>query len=252
MTVATATAPQSQAPQYAISTYAGGGLPPSGIAAVNAPIAWATAITADSAGNIYFVSSLNCVFKVDPEGIITRVAGTSTAGYSGDGGPAVDAQLFTTDTSAEEPQFGYPGGIVTDGSGNLYISDTGNHRIRKVSTAGVINTVAGNGTPGYSGDGGLATRAQLIYPAGLAIDPAGNLYIADLNHIRKVAPDGGITTVLTVDTTALGLALDKSGNLYVAGGPKVRKVSPDGTVTVVAGNGQIGDGGDDGRPPAHN
>jgi uncharacterized protein (TIGR03437 family) len=239
-------APPVQAQQYVIATYAGGGLPPSGIAGVNAPIAWATAVTADSAGNIYFVSSLNCVFKVDPQGMLTRVAGTSRAGYSGDGGPAVDAQLFTTDVLTEEPQFGYPGGIVADGSGNVYISDSGNHRVRKVSPAGVITTIAGNGTPGYSGDDGPATGAQLMYPAGLAVDAAGNIYIADVTHIRKVLPNGVITTVLTVNTTALGLAVDKSGNLYFAGGPNVRKVSPDGTVTLVAGNGQIGDGGDGG------
>jgi uncharacterized protein (TIGR03437 family) len=246
VTVATAAAPPVQARQYVISTYAGGGLPPSGIAGVNASIAWATGVTADSAGNIYFVSSLNCVFKVDPRGTLTRVAGTSRAGYSGDGGPAAEAQLFTTDVFTEEPQFGYPGGIVADGSGNLYISDTGNHRIRKVSTAGVITTFAGNGTPGYSGDGGLATGAQLAYPAGLAIDAVGNLYIADVTRVRKVSPNGVITTVLTVDTTALGLAVDKAGNLYVSGGPNVRKVSPDGAVTVVAGSGQIGGGGDGG------
>ena len=246
VTLATAAAPPGQAQQYVISTYAGGGLPPSGIAAVNAPIAWATAVTADSAGNIYFVSSLNCVFKVDVQGILTRFAGTSKPGFSGDGGPAVDAQLFTTDVFTEEFQFGYPGGIAADGAGNVYISDAGNHRVRKVSTTGVITTVAGNGTPGNSGDGGLAAGAQLMYPAGLAIDAAGNLYIADVTHVRKVSPDGIITTVLTVNTTALGVAVDKPGNLYVAGGPNVRKISSDGTITVVAGSGQIGDGGDGG------
>jgi uncharacterized protein (TIGR03437 family) len=244
VTIATAAAPPVAPPQYVISTYAGGALPPSGIAAVDAPIAWATAVTADGAGNIYFVSSLNCVFKVDPKGILTRVAGTSRAGYSGDGGPAIDAQLFTTDLFTEDPQFGYPGGIVVDSSGNLYISDAGNHRVRKVSTAGVITTVAGNGTPGYSGDGGPATGAQLMYPAGLAIDAVGNLFIADATQIRKLSPNGVITTV--TESGALGLAVDKSGSLYFAGGAKVRKVSPDGAVTVVAGNGQIGDGGDGG------
>ena len=89
-----------------------------------------------------------------------------------------------------------------------------------------------------------------MYPAGLAIDAAGNLYIADVTHVRKVSPDGVITTVLVVESRALGVAVDKSGDLYIAGGPNVRKVSPNGTVTVVAGSGQIGDGGDGGPATA--
>jgi uncharacterized protein (TIGR03437 family) len=242
VTIATAVG-ANQPQQYALATYAGGGPPPTPIEAANAPIEYATAVTSDGAGNVYFVSSLNCVFKVDPLHSVTRVAGTSYAGYSGDGGPAINAQLSTTDFS-DNALFGWPGGLVLDRSGNLYISDPGNHRVRKVSPSGVITTAVGNGTVGNTGDGGPATAAQLIYPAGLAMDNSGNLYIADVGQIRKVSPNGMITTV--VQSGARGLAVDKSSNLYFSAGAFVRKASPDGTVTVLAGSGFIGDGGDGG------
>jgi uncharacterized protein (TIGR03437 family) len=108
--------------------------------------------------------------------IITTVAGTGTAGFSGDGGPAASAQLY------------YPNGVALDGSGNLYIGDYYNHRVRKVSPGGIITTVAGTGSSGFSGDGGPATSAQLSDPSGLALDGSGNIYIADEgnNRIRLV------------------------------------------------------------------
>jgi len=109
-------------------------------------------------------------------GIITTYAGNGTPGFSGDGGPATAAQLNT------------PCGVAVDSAGNLYIADTSNHRVRMVTTAGVISTVAGNGTGGFSGDGGPATAAKLREPCGVAVDSGGNLYIADHgnNRIRKV------------------------------------------------------------------
>ncbi len=243
VTVAAIAASPVQAQQYVISTVAGGGPLPSGIPAVNAPIEFATAVTADSDGNLYFVSSLNCVFKVDANGTLTRIAGTSRAGYSGDGGPALDAQLFTTD-DPDVAQFGFPGGIAVDRLGNVYFSDTGNSRVRKITSNGIITTVAGTGVLGSSGDGGPAAAARLSYPAGLAIDTTGSLYIADIDRVRKVSPDGVITTA--VSTGAFGLALDQSGNLYLAAGLFVRKASPDGTVSVIAGGGPAGSGGDGG------
>ena len=115
--------------------------------------------------------------------MITTVAGNGTCGFSGDNGPATSAQLYGSH------------GVAVDSAGNLYIADTANNRIRKVSN-GVITTVAGNGTAGFSGDNGPATSAQLTDPEGVAVDSAGNLYIADTgnNRIRKVS-NGVITTV---------------------------------------------------------
>ena len=119
-------------------------------------------------------------------GTITTVAGNGKVGFSGDGGQATSAQLS------------YPYGVAVDGQGNLYIADSANGRIRKVATGGTITTVAGNGTLGFSGDGGAATSAQLsISSSGVAVDAQGNLYIADtFNHrIRKVTAGGTITTI---------------------------------------------------------
>ena len=122
-------------------------------------------------------------------GDITTVAGT-TAGFSGDGGAATSAQL------------NLPTGVAFDSAGNLFIADRLNHRIRKVDTSGNITTVAGNGTAGFSGDGGAATSAQLFQPHGLTFDSSGNLFIADTrnNRIRKVDTSGNITTVAGTGT----------------------------------------------------
>src|SRR5262249_4910657 len=121
-------------------------------------------------------------------GILSTVAGNGSPGYSGDGGPATAARLFAN---------GRVDGLAVDSAGNVYISDGGNHRVRKVGTGGIISTGAGNGAPGFSGDGGPATSASLQYPAGIAVDSAGNLYIADSsnNRVRKVDTVGIITTV---------------------------------------------------------
>jgi len=123
--------------------------------------------------------------KVTPRGVISTVAGNGTAGFSGDGGLATSAQLH------------HPNGLAMDAAGNVYIADIINSRIRKVTPGGVISTVAGSGTGGFSGDGGPATSAQLARPYGVALDAAGNLYIADLGNrrIRKVTPGGVISTV---------------------------------------------------------
>src|SRR5262249_271838 len=138
----------------------------------------------DSLGNFYFSAS-NAVFRVSPNGTMFLVAGNSRAGFSGDGGPAVNAQLNN------------PQGIVLDLSGNLYICDAGNNRVRMVSTSGVITPFAGTGAispggPGTFNDGGPATQALLHLPSGIAIDRSGNIYIADSgnNTIRIVTTDG--------------------------------------------------------------
>ncbi len=143
-------------------------------------------VAVDSAGNLYIADSVNNrIRKVSTSGLITTVAGTGIGGFSGDGGPATAAQLSA------------PRGVAVDSAGNLYIADSENFRIRKVRSSGIITTVAGNGTSGYSGDGGAATAAQLNQPSGVVRDSAGNLFIVDSgNHsIRKMSPDGTITTM---------------------------------------------------------
>ena len=214
-----------------------------------------TGVAVDSSGNFYIANSReNQVHKVDTNGNASTVAGTYENGYSGDGGAATDAQLS------------YPINIAVDSSGNLYIADQYNHRIRKVDKSGIINTVAGDGTYGYSGDGAAATSAKMRYPAGVAVDSSGNLYIADMyNHrIRKVATNGIISTVAGSGTAGnsgdggaaisaslnypYGIAVDSSGNLYIADteNHSIRKVGTNGVISTVAGIGTFGYHGDGG------
>jgi len=137
----------------------------------------ANEVDVDGAGNLYICDQLNRrIRKVDTGGIITTVAGIGTAGSSGDGGPATAAKLNT------------PGDGIVDGSGNLYIADFNNHRIRKINTSGIITPVVGVGAPSFSGEGGQATAAALNNPVGVALDGSDNLHIADTdnNRIRKV------------------------------------------------------------------
>ncbi|MGG2993300.1 S-layer homology domain-containing protein [Paenibacillus macerans] len=185
-------------------------------------------------------------------GTISTVAGNGTAGSSGDGGAAWMAQL------------NYPYGVAVDSGGNLYIADTFNHRIRKVDASGNINTVAGNGTAGSSGDGGAAASAQLNRPFGVAVDSGGNLYIADtFNHrVRKVDTSGNISTVAGNGTAGssgdggaaasaqlnkpYGVAVDSGGNLYIADtfNHRIRKVDASGNISTVAGTGTAGNPGE--------
>jgi len=149
-------------------------------------------VAVDGAGNLFIVDR-GRIRKVTSAGLITTVAGNGTYGFSGDGGPALSAQINA------------PRNIAVDGVGNLFIADTRNHRIRKVTPAGIITTVAGTGTPGFSGDGGPALSAQINTPGWVTVDAARNLLIADvLNHrIRKVTPAGIITTVAGTATTSV-------------------------------------------------
>ena len=166
-----------------------------GHAARNTPLNYPAGIAVDAAGNMYFTDlGNNLIRKIDDKGIVSTVAGNGFYGYSGDGGAATSAQLA------------HPSGVTLDGSGNLYVSDSGNNVVRKVTPAGVISTVAGNGTWGFGGDGGAATNAQLAGPWGVALDSAGNLYIGDSRNarIRKVTPAGVITTLAGNGTTGSG------------------------------------------------
>ena len=234
--------------------------------ATAANFAWTNSLFAgmaiDAAGNLYISDAGHGrVRKINSAGIISTVAGNGVPGSGGDGGPATSASLFA------------PAGVAVDAEGNLYIADPPVGRVRKVDTSGNISTVAGTGTVGYSGDGGLASSAQILPPIGLAVDAKGNLYIAEsgagVPHVRKVDASGIITTFagsgssagfagdggLAVDAqlnTLAGLAVDKAGNLYIAdaGNYRVRKVDTSGIITTVAGTGQIdlGGTGDGGAP----
>ena len=217
-------------------------------------------VAVDGSGNLYIADWDNHrVRKVDTAGVITTVAGTGTQGFSGDGGQATMAELFN------------PRGVAVDGSGNLYIADTVDQRIRKVDTAGVITTVAGTGAQSYGGDGGQATAAQISSPEGVAVDGSGNLYIADWgNHrVRKVNTAGVITTVTGTGTGGISgdggvataaqingpsdVAVDGSGNIYIAdyGNHRIRKVDAStGNISTVAGTGTAGYSGDGGAATA--
>ena len=226
--------------------------------AVDARLFYPQGVAVDGAGNLFIADSLNeRIRKVDSAGVISTVAGTGVFGFGGDGGPAVDARLFS------------PQGVAVDGAGNLFIADSGNHRIRKVDAAGTITTIAGSGetrfSGGFSGDGGPADEAQLSDPFGVAVDGAGNLYIADSgNHrIRKVDAAGTITTIAGSGETGFfgggfsgdggpadeaqlsdpfGVAVDGAGNLYIAdsGNHRIRKVDAAGTIITIAGSGETG------------
>jgi hypothetical protein len=142
------------------------------------------AVAVDSLGNVYFASELNIVYKIDAKGDTSTIAGNGIGGYSGDGSLATAASLDQ------------PSAILVDDKGNIFIADAGNNCIRKISTNGIITTIAGNGTQGYSGDGGIATSATMYSPTGIATDLSGNLFIADNNNvIRKVDTKGIISTV---------------------------------------------------------
>ena len=169
---------------------------------------------------MYIADTGNNRIRKVTNGVITTVAGTGTAGYNGDGGSAISAEL------------NLPQGIAVDSFGNLYIADTSNHRIRKVTPGGIITTVVGTGTVGYSGDGGIATLAQLKAPTNIAIDYDGNMYITDLGNdsIRKVNICGIISTIAGNGSFGFsgdggpainaklndpyGITFDYSGNLY--------------------------------------
>ncbi|MFA4828189.1 MAG: RHS repeat-associated core domain-containing protein [Thermodesulfovibrionales bacterium] len=223
--------------------------------ATQASLRTPSGIAVDNAGNIYIADTYNHrIKKVDASGIITTVAGNGQYGFSGNGGPATQATLS------------FPMGVVVDNAGDIYIADTYNNRIRKVDTNGIITTIAGNGYFGFSGDGGSATQTRLTIPHEVAVDSAGNIYIADTyNHrIRKVDTNGIITTIAGngqggfsgdgVPATQAMLknprrvTVDNAENIYIADtdNHRIRKVDTSGIITTVAGKGQYGFSGDGG------
>ncbi|MHB8377095.1 MAG: NHL repeat-containing protein, partial [Dehalococcoidia bacterium] len=199
-------------------------------------------VAVDNVGNLYLPDLGGCRVRKVAGGIISTVAGNGTCGYGGDGGPATNALLNG------------PSGVAVDSAGNLYIGDETNCRVRKVA-GGIISTVAGNGLCTYAGDGGWAPGASLSSPYGVAVDSAGNLYIADSGNcrVRKVA--GGVISTLAGSgicsplgqAVPSGVGVDSAGNSYIAdqGNCRVRKVAG-GIISAAAGNGGCGYGGDGG------
>jgi uncharacterized protein (TIGR03437 family) len=244
---------------YTINTIAGGGTSDyscNGEAAADVGLTTPSAVAIDASGNVYIADTSDDSICKLSGGVITLVAGGGAQGYAGDGGPAVNASL------------NQPFGVAVDSQGNVYIADTYNHVVRKVNSAGIISTFAGNGTGGNSGDGGPATSAELNDPWSLAVDSSGNVFIADeVSHVvRKVTTDGNITTVAGNGTTfynpgdgspatstgisnVTGITVDGAGNLYIATyqGFLVLKVTPAGIISTVAGilgaDSDSGDGG---------
>jgi uncharacterized protein (TIGR03437 family) len=228
-----------------IRTVAGagtGGFSGDGGPAVEAELDQPAGLTLDSAGNLFVAEAGGSrIRRIDGSGLVTRVAGLAGAGasgYSGDGTPAVAARL------------NYPEGVAVDGAGNLYIGDTFNDVIRGVLPDGRIATLAGRGVPGYAGDGGLAAWALFHRPAGVSVDGAGNLYVADSrnNAIRRIGADGRVSTLLGQLNGPSKAVADAAGNLYVAdtGNHRVLKISKDGGAATIAGAGAPGYGGDGG------
>ena len=224
-----------------------------------ASIGYGESIAVDAAGTLFIADDWSPdgnkrVRKVGRDGVISTLAGNGAFRFAGDGGPAPSASLSS------------PSDVAIDSAGNIYVADTHNHRIRKVRSNGIIETLAGNGSADFSGDGGAATTASLNCPTSLARDSAGNLYVSDdeNDRVRKVTPSGVITTVAgnpsllglgdggpATSANLLwpnGLAVDRTGNLYLSdsGHNRVRKVSLDGSISTFAGTGVkafSGDGG---------
>lgn len=233
-----------------ISNYAGTGfdraLDPFGDGgpATAAKLANPKDVAVDAAGNLYVAAS-NIVRKVTPQGIISSYAGTGNSLYAGDGSLATQTGLRIS-------------GIAVDSAGNLYISDETTHRIHKVSTNGIITTIAGIGySLGYSGDGGDAKQALLNTPTWLATDPNGNLLVTDYGNrrIRKITPQGIITTIAGTGSVAYSgnggpatlaglsmpgaIAVDRFGNLYFTDSGTIRKIDAAGIISTYAGTGQF-------------
>lgn len=234
-----------------ITTWAGGGAGGGtdglgdGLHADSAKIPDPGGMFFDKYGNCYVVSALggNRIRKIDTNTIITSVVGTGMAGFSGDGGLAIDATL------------NYPSAVTFDSVGNMYIVETGNNTVRKVNAiTGIISTIAGNGIPKDSGDGGLAIYSELNDPQDICIDKHGNLYIATWGgKVRKITPTGIISTFAGneksgysgdgshADTSAIGgltgICIDDTGNIYLASqsNSRILKINTLGIITSIAG-----------------
>jgi uncharacterized protein (TIGR03437 family) len=255
-----ATATLAFAQQYTITTIAGGAPPATPATAASTSIGVPRRVAVDTAGNVYFSAS-HSVFRLASNGTLTLVAGNGRAGFGGDGGPAIRAQLNV------------PQGIALDAAGNIYIADSQNNRVRIVGKDGVIRTFAGTGATSFGGgprsfqDEGPAIQGLLNIPSGVAVDKSGNVFIADTgdNIIRKVTTDGNIHTFAgdsypgffdkeagTATDSEFNkpsdVAFDSAGSLYVADSNNnvVRKITAEGkTISTFAGTSAAGFTGDD-------
>lgn len=216
-------------------------------------------VCADTAGNIYISDEDGeNIRKVDTSGIIHAFAGTNSGGFSGDGGPATAAEIFSPST------------VFADVHGNVFFGDQNNNRIRMINTSGIITTVAGNGAHGFSGDGGPATAAEIYFPQGIYVDNLGNMYIADYGNYRTrmVNTSGIISTIAGNGSLGYygngvpatnaelllpeGISIDKSGNMYIADNVnyRVHTINTSGIIYTIAGNGYDGFSGDGGQATA--
>lgn len=246
-------------PSGKITTIAGngiGGYSGDGGLATSASMYYPEGLALDSAGNLFIADNGNSVIrKVDTFGIITTIAGNGNLGFSGDGGPAINAQLFN------------PGGLSLDKYGNLFFADIHNNRIRKIDKNGIISTVAGNGGYYYNGDNIPATSASLYTPHSVTVDSIGNIYIPDIynNRVRKVSSNGTITTIAGNGTgsysgdsglatqatlySPTGVLIDHIGNILITdfNNNVIRKVDTSGIISTIAGTGAQGFSGDGGN-----
>lgn len=234
-----------------VNGYSGDGGP-----ATNAKMYSPSSLVFDKNGSFYFTENGNSTIrKVSPSGIISRVAGNGTSGYSGDGGWAIDAEIEGG------------GGLAVDKWNNMYLADGSNHRVRKITTDGLIHTIAGTGVAGYNGDGISALSAQLNQPQGVGVDDTGNVYICDRMNfrLRKVDTFGNISTIAgtgvlgftadgaRADTAAIDeswyVFVDTTGNIYFMDKSRIRKIAAaDRKLITVAGNGIVGGYSGDGGP----
>jgi sugar lactone lactonase YvrE len=231
-------------PSGAVSTLAGSGeegfADGTGARAIfNGP----AGLAIDKNGNLYTAEFRgHRIRKITPEGVVTTMAGSGKPGFA--------------DGTGAEASFNTPQGVAVDASGNVYVSESGNHRIRRITPSGLVSTLAGSGKPGCAD--GTGAEACFKSPTGIALDAVGNVYVSDTgNHqIRKITPSGVVTTLAGSGKPGfqdgqgtkaslnfpLGLAVDRNGNIYVAdmGNHRIRKITPDGFVTTLAGSGKAG------------
>lgn len=222
-----------------------------GVPATQAALNYPKGMAVGPDGSLYIADSYNHrIRRVSPNGIISTVAGTGADGFSGDNGPATQAQLY------------FPDGVAVGPDGSIYVAEWGNNRIRRIGPDGIISTVAGNGAPCYDprmncGNGVPALQAALEHPQSITLGPDGSVYFAetDYSRVRRIAPDGIITTVAGIDGSGFsgdggpatqahlaepsGITVGPDGTLYIAdfGNERIRQVAPDGTITTIAGSG---------------
>ena len=219
-----------------VTTYAGSGIEdttggPGGVAAFAFPIQ----LTTDLAGNLYTLDIDDFrIRKISSSALVTVVAGNGERGFA--------------DGSVADAEFGETTGIVADNQGNIYVSDNENKRIRKINTAGWVTTIAGNGKAAYVN--GQADKAEFFSPTGIVIDKQQNLFVADYNHIRKITPDGIVSTFAGNDSLGYrdgqanvarfnfinDVVMDDAGNIYVTDDNRIREISPQGNVSTIAGS----------------